>query len=217
MKFSKIIAIFSLPFLVLACAPKQDYLNLALDYSKDKGPKLNIDRYLDGQLDGWGVFEDNNGLIKSRFRAEVDASWDDDKGVVKRKFIFSNNNSLGRTWLITLEKDDFSAVGHQIEGTAQGKQYKGLARLVYKSKRSFDGRKRETDVVETIYNVDNNSSISILEFSIAGQKQGRAILSLNRLDNYDEEESYAPSVTKDETINLDADPQDLDSNLVDQE
>ncbi len=181
MILKKIVTLLSLSLLVSACIVKEKPINLALKYSNDKGPNLDIKDYLNGNLKGGGFFEDSNGLITKRFTTKVKGSWDGDKGIVKRQFTFDNGKKDSRTWLVTLDKDNFSAVGHAVIGTARGQQYKGVAKMVYKIEMPFDGLKQKTTVTEMTYNIDGKSTISILEFKVGRKNKGKMILSLHKV------------------------------------
>lgn len=180
MKIIKIISILSLIFIINSCLKTKKTVNLALTHAGDKGPELDIKDYLNGGLSGWGVIQDNKGNVIKRFNAKIEGEWDGQKGIVKRKFIFTDGKSDNRVWLITVNKNDFSAVGHEVVGTARGQQYKGLAQLHYDLEKSFDGVRSKTSVTETIYNIDGNSSISILDFKSAGSTAKKMILSLQK-------------------------------------
>jgi len=186
-----------LALLTISCAaPKEETINLSLNYQNDTGPKLNIKNYLDGSLEGWGLFEDANGNITKRFTTKVKGTWEDDKGVIKRDFVFDGSKKESRTWLITVEKDEFTAVGHEVIGTAKGQQYKGVAQMIYKVKMAFEGPKEETTVTETLYNIDNKSSISVFEFKVGKIKKGKMILSLHKVSD----ENLEKKVTKNESV-----------------
>lgn len=162
----KIISLLSLSLMLSGCfSSKLKTPNLALKYSSDSGPTLDIKEYLNNNLKGFGVAQDTkSGLVTKRFTSKVSGSWEGDKGVIKRQFNFADDTKDSRTWLITLDGNNFSGVGHNIDGTALGQQYKGLAQIVYKAKMPFNSNKDIQNVTETIYNIDNKSSMHILEF-----------------------------------------------------
>lgn len=200
MSLKKILTTCTLLLFLSACAAKEKPINLALEYPNDTGKDINIKEYLNGNLDGWGFIEDANGVVQKRFTAKVKGSWDGDKAVIKRQFSFDDKTKDNRTWLITLEDDNFSAIGHGVIGTAQGQQYRGIAKIAYNLTRSIDGQKQKTNVTETTYNVDGKSSISILEFRSGKSYKGKMILSLHKVAG-----KKSKKAAKVKSINLDQD------------
>jgi hypothetical protein len=181
MKIMKIAALLALSLLISSCVKPAKTIDLSAKYSGDKGPKLNINDYLNGNLDGWGYFEDNKGIITRRFTVKIAGEWDGKRGTIKRRFMFGDGKKDSRTWLITLDKNDFSAVGHGVVGTANGQQYKGLAQISYRVKMPIDGEQQEVDVIETTYSINNNSSISIFELGTKAAKKGKITMSLHKV------------------------------------
>ncbi len=195
----RIITSLSLLFFVTSCFfQREKPINLALKHYNDSGPELNVMDYFNGNLEGWGFIENNEGVILKRFTTTIKGEWDGNKGIIKRKFIFGDNQSDSTIWLITANENNLSAVGHEVIGTARGQQYKGLAQLNYYLEKSIDGIREKTGVIETTYNIDGKSSISVLEFKIANKKAGRMIMSLCKVQNDDslkkkEDENFDPS------------------------
>lgn len=181
----KHIVFLALSLVISSCSFMQEKpIDLSLKYSEDKGPKLNIKDYLNGNLEGYGFVENENGLITKRFTAQVQGTWDDSSGIVKRKFLFDNGEKDdNKTWLITLDKDNFSAVAHDVVGTAKGQQYKSVAQINYQIDAKRGESKERTKVSEVIYNIDNKSSISVLEFRSGFSYRGRMILSLHKVSS----------------------------------
>jgi hypothetical protein len=176
--------LLSLLLILSACfASKERVINLSLTHPDDGGPTFDIKKYINGDLEGWGYFEDAKGNITKRVTAKVKGSWDGNKGIIKRGFVIDGEKTGARTWLITMDEDDFSAIGHEVIGSAKGQQYKGLSQMFYKVKMKFDGPKIETDVTETTYNINNKSSMSVFEYKSGKQIVGKMILSLRKVSS----------------------------------
>ncbi|MBP7658750.1 MAG: DUF3833 family protein, partial [Burkholderiaceae bacterium] len=50
-------------------------------YANQK-PALDLKRYFDGMLDGWGMVQDRSGKVLRRFTVTMRASWQGDTGTL---------------------------------------------------------------------------------------------------------------------------------------
>lgn len=194
MNLKKVLFLFVVLGLFSSCSLMNEKpIDLSLKHSNDKGPRLNLKDYLNGSLEGYGFLEDSKGAVIKRFAVQLQGSWDEDNGIIKRKFIFDNGDKDdSRTWLVTFNKDNFVAVGHEVIGTAKGQQYRSIAQMNYQIEAVFDNVKQKTNIKEVTYNIDNKSSISILEFKAKGKYKGKMIVSLRKVPskvapNFDKE------------------------------
>ena len=49
---------------------------------KAETPVLDLRTYLNGTVDGWGMFQGRSGEVKKRFHVVIDARWEGDTGVL---------------------------------------------------------------------------------------------------------------------------------------
>jgi hypothetical protein len=67
-------------------------------------PVLDLARYFNGTIDGWGMFQDRSGEVIKRFTVVIDASWQGNVGTLDEHFTWSDGTTSRRVWTIT--KDD---------------------------------------------------------------------------------------------------------------
>ena len=74
-------------------------------------PKLALERYFDGTIDGWGMVQDRSGKVLRRFYVQIDAKWNGDKSAPSTsRFDWSDGTKERRIW----------NVAHTGEGTYIG-------------------------------------------------------------------------------------------------
>ena len=195
MKFIKN-GLFLLTFslLISSCATSKNDDSIIKKYSNDK-VKLDIRNQMNGNLKGFGIWQDKNGIIIKKFTVEISGSWEGDKGVVKQQFSFDNEKKDSRTWLFDIENDNsFSAIGHDIVGTAKGVQYGNASKMNYiLSVVAADGKKQNLAVEDWTYAVNDKSLISVLTLKnpgyFSGNEAERIIMSLKKVDSSDSKAS----------------------------
>ncbi len=93
--------------------------------SMDRNPKLDMQRFFNGRIEGAGVIQDRGGRLKARFLAHMDCHWDGNRGVFDEVFTYLDDGAeQHRTWQVELIDDDrFTATAGDILGTAQGRAW----------------------------------------------------------------------------------------------
>jgi hypothetical protein len=74
------------------------------DYLAEK-PVLNVQNYLNGTLDAWGLFQDRSGKVEKRFHVVIDAKWNGNIGVLDENFTWSDGTTSRRVWTLTMQPD----------------------------------------------------------------------------------------------------------------
>lgn len=68
-------------------------------------PVLDLTRYFNGTLDGWGMFQDRSGEVKKRFSVVIEASWQGNVGTLDEQFTWSDGTRSRRVWTITKDAE----------------------------------------------------------------------------------------------------------------
>lgn len=77
---------------------------IPVDRYRAEQPVLDLARYFNGTIDGWGMFQDRSGEVIKRFTVVIDASWQGNVGTLDEHFTWSDGTTSRRVWTIT--KDD---------------------------------------------------------------------------------------------------------------
>ncbi|MES2678220.1 MAG: DUF3833 domain-containing protein [Pseudomonadota bacterium] len=101
------------------------------DYAQNE-PKLDIRKYLSGNVKAWGILEDRSGKITRRFTVDMIGTWNGNKGVLDEKFIFDDGEKSARIWTIEVsDNNNFTATAADVVGKAIGKQYGNTIQMAY--------------------------------------------------------------------------------------
>lgn len=92
-----------------------------IEYYKDENPKLDLQNYLDGRIDGSGIIEDWKGNVVKKFDFIADASWKDGVCTLDEHMIYYDDSKDHRIWTIKKIND------HYYEG--QTKDVIGIAKI----------------------------------------------------------------------------------------
>lgn len=90
------------------------------DY-KNETPVLVLEKYLDGDLQAHGFFQDRSGLIVKRFKVLMKASWRGDIGTLDETFEYSDGTKSKRIWTLKkLGNGKYSGTASDVIGEARG-------------------------------------------------------------------------------------------------
>lgn len=92
-----------------------------VDTYRAEKPVLDIQKYLNGTLDAWGIFQGRSGEVKKRFHVVIDAKWNGDIGTLDEHFSWSDGTTSRRVWTLTKQADGtFIGTAHDVIGEAKG-------------------------------------------------------------------------------------------------
>ncbi len=92
-----------------------------IDTYRAEKPVLDIQNYLNGTLDAWGIFQGRSGEVKRRFHVVIEAKWNGDVGTLDEHFSWSDGTTSRRVWTLTKQADGtFIGRAHDVIGDATG-------------------------------------------------------------------------------------------------
>jgi len=137
--------------------PQIDYLEGA--------QKMDIKKFFDGDIAGFAIKQGENGKIIETQSITVSASWDENKGVIKKNAVANDGTKDIRTWLITVNSDGtFDAVGHDVASPAKGKQIGNAAQSFYSLMVNDKSGREEVEFEERMYLVSDDQMMMITNF-----------------------------------------------------
>jgi len=124
--FFKILTLITISMSIFSCKSITPQ-----DYAQNK-PKLDIRKYLSGNVKAWGILEDRSGKITRRFTVDMIGTWNGNKGTLDEKFVFDDGEKSVRVWHIEVKDDNnFEASAADVVGKAIGKQYGNVIQMAY--------------------------------------------------------------------------------------
>jgi Protein of unknown function (DUF3833) len=152
-----------------------------LDYL-DKGAKMDIKKFFNGEVEGFAITKDEDDKIIGTQTIKITGKWEENKGVVQQNFVYSDGKKDNRTWLITINPDGtFDAVGHDVSSLGKGKQSGNAAQMTYSL--LIVGKKdtkQEMKFEDRIYLIDEKSAIMISNFGGGYNPFGQTVFSLKK-------------------------------------
>jgi hypothetical protein len=148
---------------------------------RDERPAMDLQRYFNGTIDAWGMFQDRSGKVVKRFYVRIDARWNGDTGVLDEHFEYSDGTRSRRVWTLTrLDANRYRGTADDVVGEAIGEVQGNALRWRYVLKLDVDGRTWEVDFDDWMYMIDDQVMLNRSVMSKFGIRLGEVILSFRR-------------------------------------
>jgi hypothetical protein len=141
-------------------------------------PELRLEQYLNGQLDGWGMFQGRSGEVKKRFHVLIDAKWTGDTGVLDESFTWSDGTTSKRIWTLKKQPDGrFIGTADDVVGAAVGEVAGNALRWRYVMALPVDGKVYHVDFDDWMFLMDDKVMLNRSTMSKWGFRLGEVTLS----------------------------------------
>jgi hypothetical protein len=140
-------------------------------------PELRLDQYLNGRIDGWGMFQDRSGKVVKRFHVVIDAKWQGDTGVLDESFSWSDGTTSKRVWTLKKQPDGrFIGTADDVVGEAVGEVAGNALRWRYVMALPVDGKVWHVDFDDWMFQVDDRAMLNRSFMSKWGFRLGEVTL-----------------------------------------
>ena len=141
-------------------------------------PKLDLQQYLNGTLDAWGMFQGRSGEVKKRFHVVIDARWDGDTGVLDERFSWSDGSRSQRVWTLKRQPDgSYRGTADDVIGEAVGELAGNALRWRYVLALPVDGKTYHVDFDDWMFLMDDKVMLNRSLMSKWGFRLGEVTLS----------------------------------------
>ncbi|MDP2195684.1 MAG: DUF3833 domain-containing protein [Rhodocyclaceae bacterium] len=141
-------------------------------------PELRLEQYLNGQIDGWGMFQGRSGEVKKRFHVLIDAQWSGDTGVLDESFTWSDGTTSKRIWTLKKQPDGrFIGTADDVVGAAIGEVAGNALRWRYVMALPVDGKVYHVDFDDWMFLMDDKVMLNRSTMSKWGFRLGEVTLS----------------------------------------
>lgn len=164
---------FALGLTGCACVPVEKY--------RAEQPKLDLARYFNGTLDGWGMFQDRSGKVLRHFTVVIRAKWEGDTGTLDEEFVWSDGERQRRVWTLRRLGDGrYAGSAGDVIGEAEGIVSGNALRWRYVLAVPVDGRTWHFDFDDWMFLVDERAMLNRAVMSKFGIRVGEVTLSMVR-------------------------------------
>jgi len=140
-------------------------------------PELRLDHYLNGRIEGWGMFQDRSGKVVKRFHVVIDAQWQDDTGVLDESFRWSDGTTSKRVWTLRKQPDGrFIGTADDVVGEALGEVAGNALRWRYVMALPVDGKVWHVDFDDWMFLIDDKAMLNRSFMSKWGFRLGEVTL-----------------------------------------
>ena len=141
-------------FMLAGCATP------GVDAYRGEKPQLDIKKYFNGTVDGWGMVQDRSGKVLRRFHVVIESSWSGDTGTLDESFDWSDGKKEKRVWTIVKSGERYSGSAADVVGSAVGEAAGNALRWTYVLKLPVDQGGHAVDVDDWMYLVDEDTLLN---------------------------------------------------------
>lgn len=149
-------------------------------YAQEK-PTLDLQRYFNGTLDAWGMFQDRSGKVVKRFTVVMRCKWEGDVGTLDEDFTYADGSKQKRVW--TLRKvgpDRYVGTAPDVIGEAIGITAGNTLHWKYVLALPVDGSTYHMHFDDWMYLVDDRVMLNRATMSKFGFALGEVTLSFTK-------------------------------------
>lgn len=148
------------------------------EYAAER-PALQMERFFDGTLEGWGMVQDRSGKVLRRFTVVIRAKWEAGTGTLDEEFVWSDGERQTRVWTLRRVADGrYSGTAPDVIGEARGQVAGNALRWRYVLAVPVDGRVWNLDFDDWMFLVDERVMLNRAVMSKFGFRVGEITLSL---------------------------------------
>lgn len=140
-------------------------------------PVLDLQSYLSGTLEAWGIFQGRSGEVKKRFHVVIDAKWEGDTGVLDEHFSWSDGTTSRRVWTLKRQPDGtYLGTADDVVGGAIGEIAGNALRWRYVLALPVDGKTYNVNFDDWMFLMDDKVMINRSYMSKWGFNLGEVTL-----------------------------------------
>lgn len=166
-----LLTLLAAPAILAGCArPK-------VNHYADQAPKLELERYFDGRLTAYGIFQKRGGEVVRRFTVVMDCHWEGHKGVLDEAFTYSDGTTERRVWHLTRhENGRYTGRAADVVGEAEGQVSGNAFHWNYTLRLPVDGKEYEVHFDDWMFLVDDRVMLNRATMSKFGLTLGEVVL-----------------------------------------
>jgi hypothetical protein len=156
-----------------------------------QSPKFVINEYFNGSLEAHGIVQDYTGLVTRHFKADIQAKWKGDNGILDELFYFSDGEQSRRCWRLTKKSNVIEGSAGDVIGLAKGEIEGNALNWQYTLLVPIDSSNYEFELDDWLFLVDKDNMINRTEMKWNGLTVGNITLSIRKRSEQPEREFSA--------------------------
>lgn len=142
-------------------------------------PRFDLRTHLSGPILCEGVIYGPTGRVSSRFVAEMEGTWDGNRGTLRERFRYDSGRVQDREWRLTVGNDGrIKAEADDVVGAGSGVATGAAVQLTYRIKLDADAGGHVLDVVDWMYLMENGTIMNRSQFRKFGIKVAELVATM---------------------------------------
>ena len=147
---------------------------------RNETPALDLARYFDGTVDGWGMVQDRSGKVLRRFEVRIVGTWSGQRGTLDEHFTFADGKQERRVWELVKDGAQYTGTAGDVVGTARGEARGNALHWRYVLAVPVDGTTWNLDMDDWMYLVDDRTLLNRTRMSKLGVQVGEVTLAFRK-------------------------------------
>lgn len=164
-------------------------------------PKLDLKQFFQGHLVAHGIVQGFDGQVTRQFRAELQAKWRGNEGVLDEVFYFADGEVSTRCWRLTKQGDQYVGSADDVEGVASGAVAGNVLNWSYYLKVPVDDSEYTFWLDDWLYLIDESNLLNRTDMKMWGITVAELTLSIRKLNKQEPVELSANCQLAGEHVN----------------
>jgi len=144
-------------------------------------PKINLKEFFNGKIYALGIVQDRSGKVIKRFKVDIKAFWEGNKGFLDEKFIYSDGEKDSRLWeLNKIGKSTYEGRAEDVVGIANGESLGNVFYFEYDLDLPVDDTTYKINFEDWMYLLDENTLLARSYMSKWGFDLGEVTIIMNK-------------------------------------
>jgi len=147
----------------------------------DEEPKISVREFFNGNIHALGIVQNRSGQVIKRFKVDIKAFWEGNKGYLDEKFVYSDGKKESRVWeLNEISQSLYQGRADDVIGTANGETAGNVFYFEYDLNLPVDDTTYEVNFEDWMYLLDKNTLLARSYMSKWGFDLGEVTIIMNK-------------------------------------
>ena len=127
----------------------------------DEEPKINLKDFFNGKIYALGIVQDRSGKVIKRFKVDIKAFWEGNKGYLDEKFVYSDGKKDSRLWKLNkIGQSKYEGRADDVLGIASGETLGNVFYFEYVLDLQVDDTTYKVNFEDWMYLLDENTLLA---------------------------------------------------------